>query len=457
MKLVVVGAGISGLAAAVFAERPGTELLVLEAADRAGGNVRSDHIDGRVIDRAANGWLDNEPAMGRLIEKIGVGDRIVRANDRFGTRWIFADGQRQPVPMSPPALLQTRLMPWTAKLRLLLEPFIRRGASGSAARDADETVASFVRRRLGPWFVDRMVGPMVAGIFAADPAQLSLRGAFPRMFELERDHRSLFLAMLRLRRGGAPRGHLCTLEGGAGALTDALAAHLGDRLRTHTPVRSLERRRQGWRVHTDAETIDADAVILACPGHVQARLVQGIDAPAAEALEQIPYAPVAVVVTAWPKGSFPAPPEGFGVLMARDEDRKVAGAEGALGTVFTSSVFPDQSRPDEVLMRTIVGGGVRPAAAGLDDQALTGRVMAHLTAVLGAPQGPPALVHIVRHPQGIPQYAPGHLGRVRAVRSAEARNPGLVFCGNHLEGIGVKDCARAGEVAARRVYRELGS
>lgn len=457
MKLVIVGAGISGLAAAAFADRPGTELLVLEAGDTPGGNVRTDRVDGRALDRAANGWLDNEPAMGRLLELAGLTDRIVRANDTFGTRWIFADGAMQPAPMSPPALLRSRLIPWMAKLRLLMEPFIRRGASGSAEKHADETVGSFVRRRLGPWFVDRMVGPMVAGIYAADPDTLSLRSAFPRMFELERDHRSLFLATMRLRRGGAPRGHLCTMEGGAGALTEALAARLGDRLRTGAPVQSLERRRQGWRVYLEGETIDTDAVILACPGHVQARLVQGIDTAAAEALEAIPYAPVAVVVTAWPEGSFPQDPEGFGVLMGRGEDLRTAGAEGALGTVFTSSVFPDQARPGEHLLRTILGGGIRPEVAALDDQALLARVTAHLSAALGAPRQPPSLVHVVRHPKGIPQYTLGHGERVRAVRSAEARNPGLVFCGNHLEGIGVKDCARAGEVAARRVYRELGS
>ncbi len=456
MKLVVVGAGISGLSAAVFAQREGTELTVLEASATPGGNVRTDIIDGRCLDRAANGWLDNEPAMTRLLEKAGLVDQIVRANDRFGTRWIFADQKMHPAPLSPPALVKSSLIPWTAKLRLLLEPFIRRGASGSTERDADETVGNFVRRRLGPWFVDRMVGPMVSGIYAADPDQLSLRGAFPRMFELEREHRSLFLAMLRLRRGGAPRGHLVTMPGGAGALTQALASTLGDRLHCDTPVRSLEKRRQGWRVHTDHQSFDTDGVILACPGHVQARLMQGIDPVAADALAAIPYAPVAVVVTAWPKDSFPTPPDGFGVLMARGEDRLTKGAEGALGTVFTSSVFPQQSRPDELLLRTILGGGVRPEVAGLDDQALLQRTLAHLGACLGTPCRDPALVHIVRHPQGIPQYTPGHLDRVRAVRSAEARNAGLVFCGNHLDGIGVKDCARAGEVAARRIYREVG-
>lgn len=445
--VIVVGAGISGLASATFLEHRGHTVQVLERAGAPGGNVRTTRERGYVLDHAANGWLNSEPAMGRLLDLIGLSDATVGASDSYGTRWIFADGELHPAPMSPPALLRSRLIPWGAKLRLLLEPFIGRGP-------ADQTVGEFVRRRLGPAFVDRMVGPMVAGIYAADPDALSLEAAFPRMAELERAHRSLFLAMLALRRGGPPRGHLETLPGGAGAVSEALAAGLGDAVRCGVEVQAVEARHGGWVVHDESGARPCDAVVLACPAHAQARMVRGVASDAAAALDEIPYAPASVVVTGWADGAFARPPSGFGVLMARDAT--LPGAEGVLGTVFSSSVFPDQSPPGHHLARTILGGAIHPDVAALDEQQLLHRARTALRGFLGPMGGEFDLVRIFRHPRGIPQYARGHRARVARVRAAQARHRGLVFAGNHLEGIGVKDCARAGEAAADAVDAALG-
>jgi protoporphyrinogen/coproporphyrinogen III oxidase len=450
-RVVVVGAGISGLATAVgLSQTPGVEVEVLEAAPSAGGNVQTDIVDGRVIDRAANGWLDDQPAMLRLLERVGLLDQVVPASPTAaGLRQVWADGRLHSVPSGPLSLLRSPLLPWSGRLRLLLELFVGRGP---ATRDGDETVMDFAVRRLGQHAAERLVAPMCAGIYAADPAGLSLRSAFPRMVELERAHRSLIFAAIRLGRGGAPRGHLHSLPGGVGQLTDTLAAALGPALRCGVSALGIERRRDAWRVHTGGGTFDADGVVLACPAPVQAALVRGIDGDAASALAEIPYAPVAVVVTAAPRDHWERPPEGFGVLVARhSRDADL----GVLGTVFTSNLFPSQSRPDEHLLRTIVGGAVDPSAAGLGDQELQHRVRVALQRFLGPDQGPPSMVRIYRHPQGIPQYAPEHHRRVLRVRAAQVRHPGLVFTGNHLDGVAVKDCARAAEAATASVLREL--
>lgn len=445
--VIVVGAGISGLAAATFLRDRGHTVEVLERAEQPGGNVRTTRQDDWVLDHAANGWLNSEPAMGRLLGLLGLADRTVPASDNYGTRWIFAEGEMHPAPMSPPALLKSRLIPWGAKLRLLLEPLIGRGPAG-------QTVGAFVRRRLGPAFVDRMVGPMVAGIYAADPDRLDLEAAFPRMAELERDYRSLFLAMLALRRGGAPRGHLETLKGGAGAVTEALAAGLGEAVRCGEDVQAVEARHGGWVVHAASGARPCDAVVLACPAHAQAKIVRGVAGEAAAALDDIPYAPATVVVTGWADGAFARPPVGFGVLMARDAH--IPGAEGVLGTVFSSSVFAEQAPAGHHLSRTIIGGAIHPEAAAADEQVLLHKTRTALQAFLGPMGGEFALARVFRHPRGIPQYAPGHRARVAKVRGAQAKHRGLVFSGNHLEGIGVKDCARAGEAAADAVDAALG-
>ena len=289
LPVVVIGAGVSGLAAATFLQGS-APLLVLEAGARPGGNVQSDVVEGRVLDRAANGWLDNEPAMGRLLERVGLAEQVVPAGPKAKVRWIYADGALHPAPLSPPALLRSRLLGWGAKLRLLLEPLIGRGP-----RDGDETVGAFVRRRLGGAIVDRLVGPMVAGIYAADPDRLSLRAAFERLHQLERTHRSLLLGALKLRGSAGPRGHLETLPGGA-APSPSTSPTAWARPPPRDPGDEPERRQGRWRSHAAR----GRRCQRGGPGLPRARAGpagRGFDADAANALADIPYAPVAVVAS----------------------------------------------------------------------------------------------------------------------------------------------------------------
>jgi len=292
---------------------------------------------------------------------------------------------------------------------------------------------------------------MVAGVYAADPETLSLAAALPRMAQLEDEHRSLLLAALKLTRGSAPRGHLHTLQGGVGTLTGRMAELLGDRLQTEAPVEGLEQRRDGaWLVHGPGGTVEADAVVLACPADVQARLVRGLDPEAAEALDAIPYAPIAVVITASPAGSWDHNPDGFGVLVA-PESRE----GGVLGTLFTSCVFPGHVPDGEVLLRTLIGGAACPEATTMSDAQLLGWTRQHHSRFFGTERAAPIFHRIHRHDAGIPQYLPGHLGRVQVVRQAQHRLPGLFFHGNHLDGIAVKDCARASRDLAEQVRAHL--
>lgn len=443
--ILIVGAGISGLATAAFLDGSAHTLTVLESRPVPGGNVRSIHEGGRTMDTAANGWLNSEPAMDRLLARVGLTDQAYPASDRFGARWIYADGQLHRAPLSPLSLAGTGLLNFWSKARILGEPFI-----GKAPSDADETIEDFVARRLGQGFVDRMVGPMVAGIYAARPDQISLRAAFPRMWEMEQEYGSLFVAALRRKRGGAPPGHLTTLREGAGQLTKTISEQLGDRLQCGVSVKAIERRRDRWQVHTEAGVLGADAVILACPGYAQATIVRGLDAELADTLDAIPYSPVAVVVSAWPKGAWAREPDGFGALVARGED-----LGGVLGTLFTSCIFPDHAPPDEILLRTILGGAVHPEALTMDDQQLRAQCRAAHVRFFGEERAAPREMRIFRWPKGIPQYAPGHRARVRGIRAAQSKHPGLFFTGNHLDGIGVKDCARDGERIAAAVQAFL--
>lgn len=446
-RVIIVGAGVSGLATAAFLDGSGHDIQVIESQPEPGGLVRSDRTDGRVCDRAANGWLDNEPAIERLIERVGLTDQILPVNDKFKARYIFADGKMMAAPLSLAAMISTPLLtPW-AKLRLLGEPLV-----GRASPDADETIAEFLGRRLGPRFVDRMVAPMVAGVYAARPEQIAVRAAFPRLWQLEQEHGGLLLGALRSRRSGARRGRLTTLKHGAGQLNRTIRDQLGERLVTGEPVQAVEKRRYGWMVHTAGGAQPADAVVLACPAWAQASIVRSLDADLAAVLNEIPYSPVAVVVTAWPSGTWDRHPNGFGVLIAPGED-----VGGMMGTLFTSSIFPSHANRDEILLRSIFGGAIHPEVVQLDDQQLLARCRAGLGRFFGQEHSAPKMVKVYRHTRGIPQYTTGHTSRTRAIQAAQSKHGGLFFTGNHIEGVGVKDCARNGEKTAEAVTSWLDS
>lgn len=436
--LIIVGGGVSGLAAATFARAAGWSPRVLEAGPTPGGKVQTLTQDGWSLDAAANGWLDNEPAMARLLDLAGLRAAVVPAGPAARTRWIWRDGRPHPAPLSPPAFLATRLLPWRAKLRVLLEPFIRPGPPG-----ADESVAAFVRRRLGPAFVDALVGPMVTGIYAGDAEAISLPAAFPRMAALEAQYGSLVRALLALRRGGAPAGRLETLRGGAGALPAALAAALGPAVRTRAPVTAIAHADGLWRATGPGLDERAPAILLACPAAAQAALLRPLAPDAAHALAAMPTAPVAVVALGYAPGALPRPPEGFGVLLARGHT--LPGAPGALGVLYSSNVFPDCAPPGHTLLRVILGGAIAPQAAAAGPQALEAQARAAVTALCGPAE--PLLRHVFVHPDGIPQYTLGHPARLAALRAAVRPLPAFGLLGNHLDGIGVKDCARAAEAA----------
>ncbi len=442
-RVAVVGAGISGLAAAELL-RDGAEITVLEAGDQPGGNIRSERVGDCIFERAANGFLDSEPAMNALVRRVGLEEQLLPATG--GTRYLYLRGRMRPIPTKPPALLASSLLsPW-AKARLLLEPLMPAGPD-------DETVARFVSRRIGRQPLRRMVGPMVSGIFGGDPEQLSLPACFPKMKAMEREHGSL-LAAMRARRASAeaaagPAGHLHSFRGGMGTLTGRLAERQVD-LRLRSPVRALERLERGWRLRTPGGAIDAEAVVLACPAPIASALLAEHDRPLAAALDAIPYAPIAVVVTAFDRAGW-RPPQGFGCLVPRGQGLRT------LGTLFTSSIFPEHAPGGAVVLRTMIGGATDPEAIELDPQLLVGLALEEGAHLLGQELPRPMETRVYTYPRGIPQYTLGHLDRVAAVRAAERRLPGLFVTGNYLEGVGVKDCAAAAARLSPRVLAALGA
>jgi protoporphyrinogen/coproporphyrinogen III oxidase len=441
MRIAVIGGGISGLTAAHRLAAGGHDVVLLDDAAEPGGLVASTREDGFLCEHGPQAVLDGPDDVRALIAGAGLEARIVRALPASRRRSIYVGGALRPFPASPPALIKTSLLSARGKLRLLREPFVRRGGG------EDESVLDFVARRFGPEAAARAAGPALIGIYAGDAAALSVAAAFPRLVALERAHGSVLRGMFRTR-GTSRLGRPVSFPDGLAELPRALAGALG-RGRRAARARAIEPGAGGWRVALDGETLDAERVVLATPAAATAALLAPHAPAAAEALRAIPHAPVAVVCLGFRPSATGTPDlgmdlDGYGFVVARGEGIKL------LGCQYESSVFPGRAPEGGVLLRALLGGAFDPALVDADDGALTAQATGDLRRVAGLRRDPD-VVRIFRARPGIPQVDRAHLQRVHAVDDALARLPGLFVIGHALRGVGLGACIQAASSTARDI------
>jgi oxygen-dependent protoporphyrinogen oxidase len=448
--VLVVGAGISGLTVAFRLARKGVRVEVIEREPRAGGVIGSERIDGVLYERGPNSILETNPHIGELVSELGLASERLDVSALASRRYVVRDGTLVPLPASPPAFLKTRVFSFRSKLRLLREPFI-----APAPPEREESVSEFVERRLGRELLDYAVEPFVAGIYAGNPDELSVKAAFPRLHALEQRYGSLLKGQVLGARARAQQNDKArnaarsfTFRPGMRALPDALAQVIG-RVRTSTRVthlRPIEDKRFAVTIEHAGSRCEARAraVILAVPARSAAALLRDLTADAAEALEAIPYAPVASVALAYARSDVAHPLDGFGFLAPRVEGRRV------LGSLFSSSMFEARAGDGEVLLTTFVGGRRNPEVVDLTDEEVVRRVRDELAELAGA-RGEPRVCGVTRWREAIPQYTLGHLGRVERALAAEARLPGLYLCGSYHGGVSVGDCIKSAFETAERV------
>jgi oxygen-dependent protoporphyrinogen oxidase len=446
-SIVIVGAGISGLSAAWFLHRKGFAVRVLEANDRVGGVIETEAADGYLIERGPNSTMQKpgtpDDALGRIVEQTGLADRLLEAAPAARKRFVMRNRQLLSLPGSPGEGITTKLFSTRAKLRLLAEPFIGR------ARD-EETVAEFVTRRLGREFLDYAVAPFISGVYAGDPAKLSVRAAVARIYALERDHGSLIRGAFALRKlgkgAGMPAGRLVSFDEGMAVLPAAIAGALPEgAVETGCRVAALERTGDNWRVRYSgadgAAEVEAAHVILAVPAGATANLMEPLAPEAATLLRAIPYAPIVSAGLGYARGQVAHPLDGFGFLVPRVEGVRT------LGGLFSSTLFPGRAPDGRVLITAFIGGTTDPDAVTLDDDAVTGAIEADLKAAL-AIDGAPAPVRLARYEAAIPQYTLGHLDRIAGIEAQLATLPGLHLRASWRDGVSVSDCVRNGEKLA---------
>jgi oxygen-dependent protoporphyrinogen oxidase len=456
-RIAIVGGGVAGLAVAHALEQRGSRergasVVVLERSQRPGGNLRSERTEGYLCEWGANGFLDSVPETLELVRDLGLEPRLLRAHPRAQKRFVFRNGRLHALPAGPVAFLASGLLSWRGKLRILGEPFARR-----RPEDEDETIHAFAARRIGDEAAAMLIGPMVSGVFGGDARRLSLRACFPKMWQMETDHGGLFRALFAkrraLRRGGtvgAPAGRLTSFEGGVEELVAALAERLRASLRTGCGVGAVTRSQDGFRVALeDGSSLQADAVVLAAPTGASARIAEALDPELSRELHAIPSAPIAVVALGYDAARMTHPLDGFGFLVPRGEGPRL------LGVLWDSSLYPNRAPEGRVLLRAMVGGAQDPEAAGLGDAALLELVRSDLRLTMGL-EREPAMVRIVRHPVGIPQYTVGHRARLERIDARLARHPGLHVAGNGYRGVAINSCAAEAGPLAERLLQDLG-
>ncbi len=463
-RVVVIGAGLSGLATAYriverarTAKRP-VEVVVLEAKDRIGGVIWTDRRNGFTLEGGPDSFITNKPWGVDLCRSIDLGGQLIDTDPQHRRSFVVREGRLVPVPegfvlMAPNRLgpiLTTPILSLKGKARMFLDLVLPR----KDETEGDESLASFVKRRLGREALDRLVQPLVGGIYTADPNELSVRATLPQFLTMEREHGSLILGAWRQARknrwveksaSGARYGMFVTLAEGMDTLPKTLAAALpAGSVRTGTMVRRLSRNEpaSAWLVELlDGPPIEAGAVVLATEAHASARLIDGVDPGLALQLRAIPYASSIIVNIAFPRDQVAHPLDGFGAVVPAIENRSI------LAVSFLSVKFPHRAPAGTVLMRVFVGGATQPELFDRDDEAIKTLVRSELHDLLGA-RGEPLLLDIARHPRSMPQYTLGHLDRVEAIKRQAARHPRLILAGIGYEGVGIPDCAHAAERAA---------
>jgi oxygen-dependent protoporphyrinogen oxidase len=454
MDVVVLGGGIAGLTAAYRLRQRGvTGVTLVEAEARLGGKVLTERRDGFVLEGGPDTFIAHKPQALELVRELGLEGRLLASkDDRRGTfiqhrdRLLpVVDGLPMLVPSNWRALASSPLLSWQGKLRFAVEGLVPPGRS-----DEDESVADFVRRRLGREVLERVAEPILAHLHVGDVERMSLLATYPRLAELERRWGSLRRGVRALRAAAKqPPGPLFwTLRDGLEELVQCLAGRLDPAsLLVGRKAVSLRRDGDSWTVELDdGRRLAASAVVLAVPSFAAADLVAETDAALAARLRELRYVSMATLSLGYRRDAVRHPLDGFGFFVPRRDLRHV------LACSWTSSKFDHRAPEGTVLLRVFLGGALQEDLLALDDESLVACVEEDLQAILGF-RATPVVRWLSRWPDGYPQYHVGHRGRVERIEAALPS--GLVLAGSAYHGVGLPDCIRSGSEAASRVLASM--
>ncbi|RPI70095.1 MAG: protoporphyrinogen oxidase [Ignavibacteriales bacterium] len=453
-KIVIIGAGISGVATAFLLNKLGYDITILEKKKEPGGSIETVFENGFVFDKGPNSALETTPLIGQIVMELGLTEQLVYANKEANKRYILKNNQLHPLPMSPPAFLKTKLFSPAAKLRLMAEPFIGRSKDGYY-----QSISEFVTRRLGREFLDYAINPFVAGVYAGNPEELSVKSAFPKLYELEEKYGGLITGTVRSIRERKKRAEkskqsakMLSFKDGMQVLPKTIVKHLGNKVKLECEVTSIQKTEKGFQVNFiqngTQQTIDCNKIISTIPAYIAVDLFSHFDDGLAKHFNEIYYPPVLVLFLVYKKEDIKRPLDGFGFLIPSKEKKSF------LGAIWSSVIFPNRSDYDKASFTLFVGGARNPEIRSIDKEILIGKVKKEFEDIMKI-SGTPELQTYKYWSKAIPQYNIGYIEHERYFDEFEKKNPGIILSGNYRGGISVGDCIKNAEVLCQRIISNL--
>jgi oxygen-dependent protoporphyrinogen oxidase len=458
-RVAIIGGGISGLSAAYSLEKlrstgADIEYVLYEASSRFGGVLQTDLVHKCLIEAGPDSFLTEKSWAADLCRELGLGDQLITSNDAHRKTYIVKNGRLVPIPSGLMFMAPTRFVPtlfsplfsWKTKIAMAREWF----AWPPSPITSDESVAAFVERHYGREMLEQLVAPLLAGVYGGDASQMSMFAVLPRFIEVEKKHGSLSRGILRARKpaSSSPSKPLFTsLKSGMQLLADALAKTLQPAsLRPNTAVQALQPQGSKWLVSAGYDSDQVDAIIIATPAYVAAKLLHIADLELASELAAIPYNSSITVALAFDQNVRASLPPGFGFLVPENEPIEI------LAATFVHNKFPFRAPEDTALIRCFLGGTNADDYMQLDDKAIVEIVRHGLNRVLGI-AADPLFISLHRWNRAMAQYTVGHLDRLERINTLRQKLPGLTLAGNAYTGIGIPDCIRSGMNAAAEVLR----
>ncbi|WP_456420039.1 protoporphyrinogen oxidase [Thermovibrio sp.] len=451
MKVAVIGGGISGLSTAFYLKRGGAEVRVFEREKRVGGKMRTVYEESYTVETGPNGFLDGKPYTLNLVKALNITEALYPSSDKARKRFIYVKGKLVRLPEDPVSFILSSLLSPKGKLRLVGELFVppKRG-------EEDETLAQFARRRLGEEALNRLLDPMVAGIFAGDPERMSLKAAFPAIYRLEKEYggliKGLIAKMKEAKKGGGkasgpagPGGKLTSFKRGVSQLIEALEESLKGEIKTGVNPQ-VEKRGKRWVVRTEKGEEEFDALVMATPSYAASEILKEVDRELSDLLSRIEYSPISVVALGFTKEGLGHDLDGFGFLVPKEEGREI------LGALWDSSVFPNRAPQGKALIRVMIGGARQPGLALKSPKELVRIAVKELIEIMKIRRAP-EYIRVFRHERGIPHYTLGHAERVERIFKRGRELGNLYFCNNAYTGVGVNDCTKAAQETAEEILK----
>lgn len=448
-KIVVLGAGISGLTTAYLLHKKGADVVVLEKKKEAGGSMESVRENGYLFDKGPNSALETTPLIAQLVEELNLSSQLLYASKAANKRYILRRNSLYPLPMSPLEFIKTKLFSSGAKLRLFAEPFIGRSKDGYY-----QSIAEFVERRLGREFLDYAINPFVAGVYAGNPEELSVKSAFPKLYALEEKYGGLIIGTIKSAKERKKRAEkskqsakMLSFKDGMQALPKAIASVLGNRVRYECEVKEILKTVSGFNIVLDhdgeEEIISCKTVVSAVPAYRAAEIFGKWDVDLAKHLKDIYYPPVLVLYMVYNKKDIGHTLDGFGFLIPAKEKKSF------LGALWSSIIFGGRTDDDKAAFTLFVGGSRDADLLKTGKERVIETVRKEFEELMTI-KGPPVFISSRYWDKAIPQYNIGYIEHEKYFEQFEQEHPGIILGGNYRGGISVGDCIKNAELTAEK-------